>query len=117
MIGYPNRIDAAALSSGSWAATLPLANLQNRVLGKVARSTDATVTSTKFDIDLSAPKNIRVLALVNHNLSLLATVRIRGATDAAFASTVYDSGYVAVWPVVYFSTSIDWEDDNWWSGQ
>lgn len=118
MIGYPNRIDSpTALSSGSWAATLPLANLQSRVIGKVARSSDATVASTKFDINLGAAKNIRMLALVNHNCTLAATVRIRGATDAGFTAVVFDSGFVNVWPVVYSSDTLEWEDNNWWSGQ
>ena len=37
VFGWPNRIDEATLSSsGTWQATLPLANLQNRVLATVA---------------------------------------------------------------------------------
>lgn len=117
MIGFPNRTDAATLSNGSWVSTLPLANLQNRVLGKVARSADATLASTKFDMDLGAPKNIRLAAIINHNCSLTALMRLRGASDSGFTSVVYDSGWTAVWPVVYTTSSLEWEDDNWWSCQ
>ena len=117
MLGIPNRIDSATISGGSWQATLPLADLQNRTLGKVARSSDALATSTKFDVDLGTEKNIRLLSLVNHNLSLDATVRIKAAATADFAILAYDSGSVEVWPVVYPSETLAWEDNNWWDGK
>lgn len=117
MLGFPNRIDDTALSAGSWEATLPLTNLQNRTLGKVARSTDDAEASTKFDIAQTSDLNNRVIALVNHNMGLDATVRIYGATVSNFATTVYDSGAIDVWPVVYLPDDLEWEDNNWWSGQ
>jgi hypothetical protein len=117
MLGFPNRTDTSALSNGSWVATLPLANLQERLISQVARTTDATLASTKFDINLGAPKNIRLLNLTNHNLSLPATYRVTASTGAAFAALVYDSGWLPVWPVVYPYGTLEWEDDNWWSGQ
>lgn len=122
MIGFPNRIDAATLSGGSWGSGSPLAglvlaNLQSRIIGKVARSTSAALVNAKFDIDLGAAKNIRLVGLINHNCSLAALVRIRGASDAAFSTVLDDSGWLPVWPAVYPSTSLDWEDDNWWTGQ
>jgi len=117
MLGFPNRGDAATLSGGAWQATLPRANLQDRALGKVARTTDAQLASTQFDIDLGAAKNIRTVGLVNHNLSLAARYRIRGDDAADFATPLYDSSWADVWPVVYPSESIEWEDDNWWTGK
>lgn len=117
MLGFPNRIDLATLSGGTWSATLPLTNLQNRILGKVARSSAATLASTKFDIDLTASKTTKIVALVNHNMSLPATVRVRGSDDNTFATSIYDSGWVAVWPAVYTTLEVDWEEDNWWTGQ
>ena len=44
LISYPNRVDEATLSAGSWGSTL--ANLQDRQLSLVARSADALTTST-----------------------------------------------------------------------
>ena len=116
IIAYPNRFDEAALSSGSWLAALPLTNLQNRVLSKMARSSDDAVASTKFDIALTKGRAVRVVALINHNLSADGLYRIRGSTVSNFASTVYDSGWVSAWPAVYSTLTLEWEDDNWWSG-
>ena len=117
MIGFPNRIDAAALSNGSWLTTLPLANIANRIIRKVARTSDATNASTKLDIDIGTAKNIRIVSIINHNCSLAAHIRIRGASDSGFTTVLYDSGWTLVWPVVYSSLNLEWEDDNWWGGQ
>jgi hypothetical protein len=117
LIGFPNRADASTLSSGSWQATLPLSNLKHRTLGKVARSTDDALASTKFDIDMNTTtKPIDVLAFVNHNLSLQAKFRIRASTVSNFATTTYDSGWTDVWPQVYtIETIISWYSESFWS--
>lgn len=117
LLGFPNRVDSGTLSGGSWTPTLPLTNLQNRTLGKVARSTDDSLASTKFDLDLGTAKRINVLACVNHNLSLAARFRIRASAVSDFATTTYDSDWQLVWPVVYTIETVEWEDDNWWSLQ
>jgi hypothetical protein len=82
ILGFPNRIDACTLSGGSWVAGLPLDNLKNRVIGKVARSTDDALASTKFDIDMSSAKIVNALAVINHNLSLAAQFRIRATNES-----------------------------------
>jgi hypothetical protein len=69
IIGYGNRCDEATLAGGSWMTTLPLANLQNRLIAKVARSNGTTKAATQFDIDLGRARKIGVLALVGHNLT------------------------------------------------
>ena len=117
LIGFPNRIDSAVLSGGTWAATLPRLNLQNRLLGKVARSTLATLASTQFDMDVVTIKATKILSLVNHNFSLAAKVRIRGSDVPDFTTSIYDSGFLPVWPAVYASTEVDWEEDSFWAGQ
>lgn len=81
---------------GSWAAGLPLTNLQDRRLARVARSSDALAASTKFEINLGRAAAIRVIALPSHNLSSAATVRVRGG--ASSGSYTYDSGTITVWP-------------------
>lgn len=103
VFGWPLYSDASVsytptFSNGSWVAALPLTNLQNRQLSKVARSTDATAASTKFDCDLGVARAVGVIALPKHNFTTAATVRVRGASDAGFTSVVYDSGTVAGWP-------------------
>lgn len=116
-LGYPNTIDAATLSGGDWVTTLPLTQLQNRLLGNVARSTDATTSATTLDLDLGAETPVRALALVAHNLSLDATCRIHAAAASDFASPLYDSGAVSVWPGGLDPLELDWESPEWWSGQ
>jgi hypothetical protein len=81
-LAWSNRTDLGTLSGGSWAATLPLVNLQNRQVQKVARSTDLALQSTKWIIDLGAPYAIGVLALIVHNVSVTGKVRIVGADSA-----------------------------------
>ncbi len=119
MLGFPNRVDSAALSGGAWTAGLPLANVKNRVLGKFARTQDAQPSSTWLDIDLGIARNIRALAVVNHNFSLAAKYRLRGADVSDFSTVIYDTGSTPkdVWPVVFPASALDWEDDNWWSGR
>lgn len=119
MMGFPNRIDAATITGGSWTAGLPLANLKDRRLGKVARSTNAALASTKFDMDLGKALPIKLVAPTNHNFSLNAKYRLRGSMASDMSAPVYDSGatFLDVWPVVYPFGTLEWEDDNWWSGK
>ena len=102
IIGYPNRADGATYSAGSWLAGLPASNLANRELWKVARSTNADLTSTKFRVDLGANKQLKVFSLCNHNLSAIATWRVTLGT-AAGASDIYDSGWKSVWSMTFDS--------------
>lgn len=66
------------LSGGSWEADLPLTNLQDRRLHRIARSSSAAVTNTVFTADLGTDRAVRCVALVKHNLSEAGTVRARG---------------------------------------
>lgn len=116
MLGFPNLIDSATLSGGSWISTLSLEHLKDRVQAKIARSTDTALASTKFDIDLGDTNVIRALALVNHNFSLVAKVRIMASDAANFSTVIHDTDWIEVWPVVYSPESLEWEDDNWWEG-
>lgn len=117
LIGYGNRCDEATLTGGSWMATLPLANLQNRLIAKVARSNGTTKPATQFDINLGRARKIGVLALIGHNLTELAKVRIHGDDAADFATPLYDSGWVEVWPNGMIPQELlEWEEDNFWLG-
>lgn len=103
VFGWPLYSDVSVsytptFSGGSWSGSLPLTNLQNRRLSKVARSTNALAASTQFDVNLGVARAVGVMALPKHNFTTAATVRVRGSTVSNFASTVYDSGTVAGWP-------------------
>lgn len=98
ILAYSNLADAAALSGGSYETALPLANLQERRLAKKARTTDCLLESTKLGIDLGSAQAVNACALVAHNLTEAAQVRVRGNTSADFTTPAYDSGWLAVWP-------------------
>ncbi len=104
VFGWPFYSDAGVLyspvlSGGAWEPTLPLASLQDRSLSKVARSVGTSTASTQFSVDLGADRNVGLLALPKHNISVGATVRWSAATSAGgFASPVYSSGWLSVWP-------------------
>ncbi len=114
---YPNRIDEATLSSSvAWQATLPLANLQARVLSQVARSAGVGI-APDIAIDLQRARRIGAIALARHNLSVGARVRVRGDDAADMATPIYDSGWVDVWPAGMIPLELlEWEEDNFWLG-
>jgi hypothetical protein len=138
MLGFPNRADAAVLSGGQW--QVPITNLQDRRLSRVARSASLARSSTQFDVDLGVPRRLSLIAIVRHNLGLNAKYRVRIALDAAFANVVYDSAVLPrtpavlmdflaqqyfvegrvwgdAWPRLYSTAMLDWEDPNWWDGR
>lgn len=116
-LAFPNKIDGCTLSGGSWLSTLPLNNTKNRRLSKLARSTNILTSSTKFDIDMGASTTVGCVALIAHNLSVGATVRIQGDDANDFSSIVYDSGDTYMWPSGMIPQSLlEWEEDNFWLG-
>lgn len=117
LLGWQNRTDEGTLTGGSWLSTLPIANVQNRVLQKVARSTNAALASTKFDIDLGSARSVGVIALVVHNITVVGKVRITGDDAADFLTPVYQSGWLDVWPSGQIPQALlEWEEDNFWLG-
>jgi hypothetical protein len=117
VLAWPNRVDEATLSGGAWQPTLPLANLQTRELFEVARSLDLDPGSTQLTLTLPAARNIGLIALVAHNLSLSAAVRVEAGYGDDLVQTQYDSGWQPAWPAVVPYSQAEWENDNWWSGQ
>lgn len=115
IVAYQNRIDESTFASyGSWEASLPLTNIKNRTLSKVARSTDDANASTKLRFALTKDRIVGVVAVVNHNLSTNATWRYRVYSDSGYSTLAYDSGMLEVWPTMpvgYF----EWEDDGFWN--
>jgi len=81
MMGFPNRTDKATLSGGAWTAGLPRANLQDRVIGRVARTVDATLASTQFNMDMGPTGKARALSFRKHNFSLAARYRVRATGE------------------------------------
>lgn len=116
---YPNRIDEAIVTGGSWLPALPLANLKSRILSQVARSTNAQLGSTRFDVDLGQGRFIGAMALIGHNISVQGKVKITLADTQAnlITAPIYVSGWVDCWPAgIIPQELLEWEEDNFWLG-
>ena len=89
LLGVQNFADTGyyepLLSGGDWLAALPLANAQDKVFSKVARSADADTGSTRFHADLAVERDVRLLAVCNHNLGRSARARFRGSKRSAWS--------------------------------
>ncbi|WP_439685109.1 Virion structural protein [Cupriavidus oxalaticus] len=117
LLAHPNVADSGTLSGGSW--QVPLSNLLDRRLSRVARSATAAKTDTQLVLDLGQSRLVSVIAVVRHNLSTAATWRLQMANDPSFATVVYDSAgpdWRLAWPTLFSSYSLEWEDDNFWTG-
>ncbi|CAH1670817.1 MULTISPECIES: hypothetical protein [unclassified Chelatococcus] len=104
---------AFAAGYGSWVTGLPLANLQNNQLFRRARSTNLTLTSTRFRIGFSAPIAQRVFLLGPHNGSGGMQYRIRGYSNSGYSSLIFDTGWIGR---SVSSLTLPWETFNWWLG-
>lgn len=114
IFGYQNRIDESTFGAyGSWEASLPLNNLKTRLLSKVARSTDASATSTRLRFAIAKDRVVGVLAIANHNLTVDATFRYRIYSDSGYSTMVYDSGTLNVWPDMPYGY-YEWEEEPFW---
>lgn len=115
LFSWINRCDSGTLSGGSWVSTLPLNNLKNRQVQRVARSTDDATSSTQFVIDLLSARAIGVLALAAHNISATGLVRVMGHTSNSWASPTYTSGWLPAWPEnIALRSLLEWEDNEFW---
>lgn len=121
IIAFPNYVDATyysvAFSGGSWQAAMPLTNLRDRLLVKVARSTNDDLASTIVIVDLGAPRDVRVIAIPSHNMSRDALIRVRGASDSGFSNVLLDTGWQDVWRVIYPFGSLPFGHPSFWDGK
>lgn len=108
---------SVSFSGGSWVSTLPIEYLRDPLLSKVARSTNANLTSTKFDVDLGVPREARMLCIPKHNISRAGRIRVRAATDSGFTNVILDSGWEDVWKVVKPFRATYFEDPSFWDGK
>jgi hypothetical protein len=98
LFAFPDRTieSASAISTTgtAWSTSFPLSNMKNRLLSKRARSAGVTTAHTKWTVDLGQARDVRVIALLSHNASLTATVRIRAFSDSGLTVMVKDVGTV-----------------------
>lgn len=105
MFLYPNWADAGTLSGGAWSTDYPDTNLQDRRRKVVARSSDATLSSTQVVLDIGEVKRIDCVALIGGNLSLDAQVRV--SIDDATPTEVYNSGWLDVYPASVYPSGTE----------
>ncbi len=117
ILGWGNLIDRAALSGGPTVPTLPLSHAQERTLGRVVRFVNSDPANTWIDIDLRESELVRLVGLINHNAALSDKYRVIASRTPDFSTLAYDSGEQDVWPRVYSSLSLAWEESNFWSGR
>ena len=111
---WKNNINKASFSGGNW--SLDLSNISDIALSKIARSNSLALVDTKFTLSFSSDIYNKAIALINHNMSTTAKIKIT-ATKNAGAITTYDSDWIDVYPSVYDSFDLEWEDSNWWYGR
>jgi hypothetical protein len=109
-------VSAATVSGGSWQATLPVTNVADRRVTRVARSTSAAAANTVIDIDCGSTKSMRAFALINHNLQSGATWRIKASLSAIGSTDVLDTGAINVVQMSMYADLLSWSDSGWWEG-
>ncbi len=90
-LSWPNRIaDIAprAFAGGYWLTQLPPANLATRQVAQVARS--VSLSGASLIVDAGAAIPVDTFALVGHNLTTAATIRLRGYTSDPRGSYWWD---------------------------
>lgn len=122
LFSFPDRLiptpyAAPALSGGAWSGLFPLINLQDPDRSLPARSTNCLAASTKIDIDFGTLRDIRALALLNHNLTLAATVRFIFYSDAGRTQILYDTGAMLAHRPWYPQDALNWGHPDLWHGQ
>lgn len=93
----PRDSDAATLTASAELSALPVGNLQSMQPQKVWR---ALATSAYVTVAFASPVNVNALALVGHNLSEAAVIRLRAAVALENLTTApdIDTGWRSAWP-------------------
>lgn len=85
-------------SDSSWNAKLPLNNLKSPVRQKVARTISVANQASKFIMDLGTVRKIQMVAVLNHNFSLDATIKFTFANYSGMYPQVYQTPELDVFP-------------------
>lgn len=114
-LGVPyNLVSTANLTAGSESSNFPGANLATFSPQEIWQTSGTTDAAT-IEVDLGSTDGGSVggMYLVNHNLSTVGTIRVRGDNTTAFSSTeLIDSGVSAAWTAGGLSTDI--QGDFFW---
>jgi hypothetical protein len=115
---FPNRTDDATLLGNGYIDPLPLPNIQDRLLHRVARSVNLDPANTAFIVDFGRPMSIGVLAVIGHNLSLSGRFGIEASNNLDMSSARLETSLDA-WPSSSGSWNLNnvvWQSRNFWRG-
>lgn len=93
IILYDFLSDSATLSGGDW--QLPLSNMQNEKLYKVARSASTDLADTQFNVSLTTLNLTKSVVLDNTNVSPTAKYRVTAYQNDG-VTVMYTSGWLDV---------------------
>lgn len=114
---YEPKSDDATFSWGNWTPELPLENLANTNLKRVARSIGIAPEATRMRVALTQSETFRVIVLGPINADLAYLARIRAYTTDAFDVLAYDSDWFAPFDGAGGgSLGLEWEDPDFWLG-
>lgn len=111
-----NFAETATLSGGSYRAGLGLTKLQDRKQRNVARTVDASLSSTKIIVDLGQAEQISGVVVCNGNWTLNSTYRVEIANVADFSTLTYDSGWKQYLGFVVDSIDLKFNNPDFWTG-
>jgi hypothetical protein len=95
----PSPLYTPVLSGGGWSASLPVTNVQDRRLSRLARSTSAGSGFTTFNIDLLRVCPIGVFAALIPNLTKSSTPQVEFYVGTAPGfNDIYHPGAQQAWP-------------------
>lgn len=89
IIGYRNRIDDGSVTGSGSPAGLPIVNVQNPQISRIARLAGSAAW---FQVDFGTATTISAVALMGTSLSATATRQIRMASNSAMNTPSHDSG-------------------------
>ncbi len=121
ILAFPNYADVdyytPTFSGGLWSDDAPLENLQQRYLAYKARSLDCSTDSTQFTVDLQTLRDIRVVVIPKHNLSLASADVTATLTIYDLAMTEVYASTIDVYPIVYGYGVLPFEHPSWGTGR
>ncbi|MDG5497424.1 hypothetical protein [Niveispirillum sp. BGYR6] len=95
-------------SGNGWAGALPPANLRNDDLAAVARYLDIRNSPARLVAGFDRVRPVNAWALIGHNASSLATMRVGLADAPSLSPVIYQSPTAPVWEPTIVWGSLPW---------
>lgn len=118
ILAHKNYDQDCTLTGGRWFDALPITNMQEGSIDKVARTKGVTAADAYFEGELDEAQIINFLSLTGHNFTQDALIRLRFSNDAgAVTNVLYDTGLIKARNRVYSTSELKSEAANWLTGQ